>query len=176
MGMQVHETRQHCPLRQVPDLHTRRRASAGRNRYNLVSFHLDEGVLQRLLAPSINQFSRANRNPRRRLSGSYDRKQEARDKQDNDPVHAGSPLNPESLSEPPFLSLPTCARIECWIARRCGTEWVVVPLAGVFIVEKSVTISWLLGIRSQRSSASSGQPEFQLSGFARLVFVVLVAE
>jgi hypothetical protein len=48
-------------------------------------------------------------------------------------------------------------------------------LAGVFIVEKSVTIR-LLGIRSQRSSAISGQPEFHLSGFARIVFVVLVAE
>ncbi len=40
---------------------------------NLVSFHLDQGDFQRLLAPSINQLSCANRNPRRRLPGSYDR-------------------------------------------------------------------------------------------------------
>jgi len=57
---------------------------------NLVSFHLDQGDFQRLLAPSINQLSCANRNPRRRLPGSYDRKQEAGDKQDKNPVHAGA--------------------------------------------------------------------------------------
>jgi len=49
-------------------------------------------------------------------------------------------------------------------------------LAGLFIIEKSATINRLLGIRSQRSSAISGQLEFHLSGFARIVFLVLVAE
>jgi hypothetical protein len=49
-------------------------------------------------------------------------------------------------------------------------------LAGPFIIEKSATINRLLGIRSQRSSAISRQPEFHLSGFARIVLVVLVAE
>ena len=33
---------------------------------------MDQGIFQRLLTPSINQFSRANRNPHRRLPGSWD--------------------------------------------------------------------------------------------------------